>query len=194
VEINVGALLLRMHRTASDTGLHVPSELTLLGKTLLQLDEIGRILDPAFDPNAAIRRAAGDIMTQGAGREATNTHFLGSMLELRQFVTALPGRLNKLLDATTNAELEVRIRIVDANAMVEGFQKIANRITSGIILGALIVGAAFLMRIETSFRIYGYPGLAMLFFIAAAAGGCWLLINIFIQDQKRRRKTTSVGR
>jgi len=58
VEINVGALLLRMHRTASDTGLHVPSELTLLGKTLLQLDEIGRILDPAFDPNAAIRRAA----------------------------------------------------------------------------------------------------------------------------------------
>ena len=193
-EINIGALLLRMHRMASDTGLHVPSELTLLGKTLLQLDEIGRILDPAFDPNAAIRRAAGEIMTQGIGREATNTHFLGSLLELRSFVTALPGRLNKLLDATTNAELEVKIRIVDANHMVEGFQKIANRIASGIILAALIVGAALLMRIETSFRIYGYPGLAMLFFVAAAAGGCWLLINIFMQDQKRRRKTTSVGR
>ncbi|HSD00638.1 MAG TPA: AarF/UbiB family protein [Casimicrobiaceae bacterium] len=193
-DINIGALLLRVHRTASDTGLYVPGELTLLGKTLLQLDEIGRILDPAFDPNAAIRRAAGDIMAQGLGREATNTHFLGSLLELRQFAAALPRRLNKLLDATTNAELEVRIRIVDANAMVEGFQKIANRIASGIILAALIVGAALLMRVETSFRIYGYPGLAMLFFIAAAAGGCWLLINIFIQDQKRRRRTTSVGR
>ena len=194
-QINVGSMLLRMHRMASETGLYVPSELTLLGKTLLQLDEIGRILDPAFDPNAAIRRAAGEIMTQRMRRDATNTHVLGSLLDLRHFVAALPGRLNKLLDTTTNAELEIRIRIVDANAMVEGFQKIANRIASGIILAALIVGAALLMRVETTFRIYGYPGLAMLFFIGAAAGGCWLLINIFVQDQRRRRKTsTSVGR
>ncbi len=194
-QINVGTMLLRMHRMASETGLFVPTELTLLGKTLLQLDEIGRILDPAFDPNAAIRRAAGDILSQGMRRDATNTHFLGSLLDLRRFVAALPGRLNKLLDTTTNAELEIRIRIVDANAMVEGFQKIANRIASGIILAALIVGAALLMRVETTFRIYGYPGLAMLFFIGAAMGGCWLLINIFMQDQRRRRKTTtSVGR
>jgi predicted unusual protein kinase regulating ubiquinone biosynthesis (AarF/ABC1/UbiB family) len=194
-QMNVGAMLLRMHRMASQTGFFVPTELTLLGKTLLQLDEIGRILDPSFDPNAAIRRAAGDIMAQGMRRDATNTHFFGSLLELRHFIAALPGRLTKLLDATTNAELEIKIRIVDANAMVEGFQKIANRIASGIILAALIVGAALLMRVETTFRIYGYPGLAMLFFIAAAAGGCWLLINILVQDQRRRRKTpTSAGR
>jgi len=38
----------------------VPSELTLPGKTLLQLDQIGKILDPQFDPNAAIRRNAKD--------------------------------------------------------------------------------------------------------------------------------------
>ena len=130
-----------------------------------------------------------------AGNGDSSQIFLGSLLELRHFIAALPGRLTKLLDATTNAELEIKIRIVDANAMVEGFQKIANRIASGIILAALIVGAALLMRVETTFRIYGYPGLAMLFFIAAAAGGCWLLINIFVQDQRRRRKSpTSIGR
>jgi ubiquinone biosynthesis protein len=116
------------------------------------------------------------------------------MLELRHFVGELPGRLNKLLDAATNAELEVRIRIVDANQMVEGFQKIANRIASGIILASMIIGAALLMRVETTFRIYGYPGLAMLFFIGAAAGGCWLLVNIFVQDQRRRRKSTGLTR
>jgi len=193
-EINVGAMLLRMHRMASETGLFVPSELTLLGKTLLQLDEIGNILDPAFDPNAAIRRGAGEIMAQGMRRDATQTNMLGSLLELRHFVGELPGRLNKLLDAATNAELEVRIRVVDANQMVEGFQKIANRIASGIILAAMIIGAALLMRVETTFRIYGYPGLAMLFFIGAAAGGCWLLVNIFVQDQRRRRKSTGLTR
>ena len=193
-QMNVGAMLLRMHRTASESGLYVPSELTLLGKTLLQLDEVGQILDPAFDPNAAIRRAAGDIMTRSMQRDVTNTHLLTSALEMKHFVAGLPARLNKLLDATTNAELEMRIRIVDANVMVEGFQKVANRIASGIILAALIVGAALLMRVETSFRILGYPGLAMLCFLAAAAGGCWLLVSIVVQDQKRRRNAGSVWR
>ena len=191
-QMNVGAMLLRMHRTASESGLYVPSELTLLGKTLLQLDEVGKILDPAFEPNAAIRRAAADIMTRSIQRDVTNTHLLTSALEMKHFIGGLPARLNKLMDAATNADLEMRIRIVDADVMVEGFQKVANRIASGIILAALIVGAALLMRVETSFRIFGYPGLAMLCFLAAAAGGCWLLVSIVVQDQKRRRKAGSV--
>ena len=48
-------------RYARENGQFVPSELTLLGKTLLQLDEVGRILDPDFDPNASIRRNAAEI-------------------------------------------------------------------------------------------------------------------------------------
>lgn len=193
-QMNVGAMLLRMHRTASESGLYVPSELTLLGKTLLQLDEVGKILDPAFEPNAAIRRAAGDIMTRSIQRDVTNTHVLTSALEMKHFIGGLPARLNKLMDAATNADLEMKIRIVDANVMVEGFQKVANRIASGIILAALIVGAALLMRVETSFRIAGYPGLAMLCFLGAAAGGCWLLISIVVQDRKRRRNAGSLSR
>ena len=45
-QFNVGKSLLEMSKYAADCGLYVPTELTLLGKTLLQLDEIGKILDP----------------------------------------------------------------------------------------------------------------------------------------------------
>jgi ubiquinone biosynthesis protein len=44
------------------------------------------------------------------------------------------------------------------------------------------------MQVQTSFRILGYPGLAILCFLAAAAGGFWLVIAIFIQDHKGRRE------
>ena len=46
---------------------------------------------------------------------------------------------------------------------------------------------SMLMRVETRFVLFGYPGLAMLCFLAAAAGGFWLVINIFVQDKKSRR-------
>ena len=71
---------------------------------------------------------------------------------------------------------------------MEVFQKIANRITTGIILAALIMVASILMQIQTSFRIFGYPGLAILCFLAAAVGGFWLVFNIFVQDHKGRKK------
>ena len=189
-QMNVGATLLRIHRTASECGLFVPSELTLLGKTLLQLDEIGKVLDPSFDPNAAIQRHAAEILSLRLEHGAMQGSVLGGLLEMRNFVGGLPSRVNRILDAAANAELELKIRVVDANTMVEGFQKIANRITTGIVLAALIVGAALLMRVETTFRLFGYPGFAILCFVAAAAGGCWLLIAIFVQDRKKRKKTT----
>ena len=58
----------------------------------------------------------------------------------------------------------------------------------GLVLAALIVGAALLMRVSTSFEIFGYPGLAMLCFLGAAALGFWLVISIFSQESNSRKE------
>jgi ubiquinone biosynthesis protein len=76
---------------------------------------------------------------------------------------------------------------------MEGMQKVANRISLGLILAALIIGAALLMRVETSFRLFGYPGLAILLFLAAAAGGIALAASILLSDIKAKRRTTRTG-
>ena len=59
----------------------------------------------------------------------------------------------------------------------------ANRITLGLLLASLIIGAAMLMRVETSFRLLGYPAFAMFFFLVAAAGAIWLAITIIRSDE-----------
>ena len=188
-QMNVGRTLLEVTHTAAEVGLYVPSELTLLGKTLLQLDEVGKILHPGFDPNASIRRNAADIMSRRMKKTSTRGSMLSSVMELKDFVAGLPLRLNKIMDAIAGSEVEVKVKAVDADLMMEGLQKIANRVTSGLVLAALIIGASLLMRVETSWQILGYPALAMLFFLVAAAGGIWLLVSIFVQDQKSAKKT-----
>jgi predicted unusual protein kinase regulating ubiquinone biosynthesis (AarF/ABC1/UbiB family) len=187
-QINVGRSMLELTQIAAENGLYVPSELTMLGKTLLQLDEIGKVLDPHFDPNDAIRRNVGQLMSQRMLKDATQGSLLGSLLELRGFLSTLPSRLNHILDKVANAELEVRVRALDAKLILEGLEKVANRVTTGIVLAALIIGAALLMRVETSWRIMGYPGLAMLFFLAAGAGGFYLVISTFVNDHRGRKK------
>ena len=185
---DVGKTLLEVSRAAAGTGLYVPSELTLLGKTLLQLEEVGKTLCPTFNPNASVRRNVAEIMTTRMRKAATPGHLFGSFLEMKDFVGGLPGRVNKILDVVGNSELEVNVKTPDAHHLLNGFEKIANRVTTGIILAALIVGAALMMRIDSSFQIFGYPGIAMICFLIAIGGSAWLIIGILWKDYQDKRK------
>jgi len=187
-EMNVGKSLMDVSRSARENGLMVPSELTLLGKTLLELDDVGRILDPEFDPNASIRRNAAEITTRRLTRDSTEGSLANALLEMKDFTVNLPARVNKIMDAVANAELEVKVRVPEAKMVVEGIEKVANRITNGIILAAIIIGAALMMRIDTPWHLFGYPGLAMLCFLGAGIGACSLLYGIAAQDRRSRKE------
>ena len=184
---NLGKALLAMSGAAAEMGLYVPSELTILGKTLLQLEEVGKILSPEFNPDASVRQNVADIMRRHLLKAGSPSNVYSSLLEMKEFAVGLPERLNKLLDAAANAELAVNVRTPDAHHLLNGFEKIANRITMGILLAALIIGAALLMRIDTSFRILGYPGFAMLCFMAAVGGSGWLVFSILLKDYRDKK-------
>jgi predicted unusual protein kinase regulating ubiquinone biosynthesis (AarF/ABC1/UbiB family) len=185
---DVGKALMAVARTAAQTGLYVPTELTLLGKTLLQLEEIGKSLCPNFNTNASVRRNVAENMATRMRKGATPGHLFASLMEMKDFVGGLPERVNKILDAVGNSELEVNVKTPDARHLLNGFEKIANRVTTGIILAALIVGAALMMRINSSFQIFGYPGIAMICFLIATGGSGWLIIGILWKDYKDKRK------
>ena len=182
----VGRLMLAVAHSAVAAGVRLPNELTLLGKTLLNLDEVGRTLAPEFDLHDSLRRNAQTLMMERMRRSVTPSAAFSSLLEAKTFAERLPSRVNRILDAVSNQELKVRVELIDEGSVLEGLQKVANRITLGLILAALIVGAAMLMQVDTSFRILGYPGLAMLFFLAAAFGAAWMAIGIIRSDQSRR--------
>ena len=186
-DLNVGRTLLDVSRHARECGLYVPSELVLLGKTLLQLDEVGRILDPEFDTNASIRRNAIHIISTRTLRDTTQGGVANALLELKDFTLHLPARLNRIMDAISSAELEVKVRAPDAKMVVDGIEKVANRVTKGILLAAVIIGAALMMRISTQWTLFGYPGFAMLCFLAAAVGTVTLLYNIYAEDRASRK-------
>ncbi|MGB8510987.1 MAG: AarF/UbiB family protein [Pyrinomonadaceae bacterium] len=183
--INAGRAVLEITRMAGEANFRLPPEFTMFAKTLLNLDQVVHTLDPKFDPNFAIRTYANTIMQERVRRTLSSGNIYTTFLELKQLAEKLPGRVNQLLDAVAQNGIEVKVDAIDEAKLMEGFQKIANRITLGLVLAALIIGAALMMRVETTFKILGYPAIAIIFFLVAAGGALMLAFNILFKDEKR---------
>jgi len=181
--IDAGQVVLRIQRIAADTWFRLPPEFTMIAKTLMNLDRVVYILAPNFDPNAIIKEEATSLILRDLVKSVEPGKVMSGVLEVKEFVERFPARINKILDVIGNNQLKIGVDAIDERVVLDGLQKVANRITIGLVLAALIVGAALLMRVETSFRLLGYPGLPMIFFLLAAIGALVLIFNILLYDK-----------
>jgi predicted unusual protein kinase regulating ubiquinone biosynthesis (AarF/ABC1/UbiB family) len=186
-ELDAGSLVMELMRISGDHGLRLPPELSMLGKALLNLDQVARELDPDFDPSEAIRRHTDSIL-ESQMRPSSGSAF-STLLEARDFVEQLPGRVNKVMDAMAEGTFHLDVHAFDEAELMRGFQKLANRLVMGLVVAALIVGASMLVRVETSSKLFGYPTLAILCFLGATACGLVLLLSILRADRKVNEQT-----
>ena len=138
---------------------------------------------PPSTPMSPIRRNATTIMRRRMTSSLTQGSFFAGILEAKELFQHMPAKVSKILDAVANNELKITVDALDETKLMSGFQKVANRITVGLIMAALIIGAALLMRVETPLRIFGYPGFAMILFMLATVGGIILLLRILFYDE-----------
>jgi ubiquinone biosynthesis protein len=185
-QMQVGRVLLDVNAMSGARGLKAPSELTMLGKTLLNLDQVARALAPGLDVNATIRDEAVSLVRQRVLKSLAPGTVMSSVIEAKHFAERLPRRVNRVLDSLARNELKLNVEISDKGAVIDGLQKVANRIALGLVLAALIVAAALLMQVPTTFRLFGYPGLAMILFLIAATGGALLAVQIVAHDRVTR--------
>jgi ubiquinone biosynthesis protein len=188
-QIAAGQVALEITKISADCWFRLPSDFTMIAKALLNLDRIVFTLDSQFDPNAVLRERASEILQRNLLKTISPSNLMNSAVEVKEFVEKLPARVNKILDTFGENQLKLKVDAIDEKVLMEGLQKVANRISLGLVLAALIVGAAMLMRVETTFRILGYPGFPFIFFLLAAVAGIGLVISIVLYDVKPRKKT-----
>ncbi len=189
-DVQAGTVLGEVLQAAGELGVRPPSELTMIGKTLLNLDEVTRVLDPAFEPNPAIERHSQELMRRKMLQSASPANVMASAMEVKEFAERLPGRINKVMDALAEGQLTLNVQGIDEEELMRGVQKLANRVAVGVVVAALVIGAALIMPINVRPKLFGYPAIALVLFLLAATAAGWLIISIAVSDlpQSRRRR------
>ncbi|HEU4643464.1 MAG TPA: AarF/UbiB family protein [Gemmatimonadaceae bacterium] len=177
-ELQAGAVIYEIIDTSFRSGLRLPAELTMLAKALFNLDAVSRALDPTFNPVDAIREFGRRIVASRARRELSPRRIYQIATQASNLLDVLPRRVDRITDRLASGDLGVKVDAPQLGSLLNGLQKVANRILSGLVLCGLLIASAMLMPYR---RQLGTAG-----FVIAAAVGIYMVINILISDRHGR--------
>jgi predicted unusual protein kinase regulating ubiquinone biosynthesis (AarF/ABC1/UbiB family) len=182
-QLDTGAALMEIQQAAGRHDLFLPQEVILLGRALMHLERVVSALDPEFDPNEAISKHAMEIMREHSGQRLTLSSLYQTFMESTEFAQKLPGRANQVAELLANNALEVKVNAFDETKFISGLNKVANRISTGLIISAMIVAAALMMRIEGGPTVFGYPLIAFTLLMMAGIAGSILVYRVIVSDR-----------
>jgi ubiquinone biosynthesis protein len=182
-----GRLVLELTRIGAACGLRPPAELSILGKTLLNLEAVTTALDPELDSRAVVEEHLQQVLRQQALGSLSPSNLASEWLDMQELARHTPQHVAAILRTLAENRLRVRLDGLEESRMMESLQKIANRISTGVIVAALVIGAALTARMRDGPNVFGLPVLAVIFIAVAAALGLGLVVSALRRDRKVER-------
>jgi ubiquinone biosynthesis protein len=175
-ELDTGKVLYELINISFQRGLRLPAELTLLAKTLFNLDAITKSIDPTYSPQPTIREFGNQIATERAKRDLNPRRLYQLATESSDVLMALPHRIDLITARMAANEFEMNIQVPQFALMMSALQKVANRIFSGLVIAGLLVASAMLIQYR---RALGTAG-----FILSGVIGMWMVLAILWSDRR----------
>lgn len=177
--IEIGRVIYEIIVIANRHRIRVPASFSLLAKTLLTMEGIGRRLDPDFllfpilKPH--LTRFAWNLFTpERFARDAI--HFLD---DLRTFFCVLPFRVNTITRKLERGELSLEFRHVGLEALIRKLDVVSSRIAASLVISAIIIGSALITFSGKGPTVWGVPAFGAVGFLIAGVFGVLLIVSIF---------------
>lgn len=183
-----GRVVLDLVRIAMQCGLRPPPELSLLGKTLLNLDTACHLLAPALDTQRVVEDQLQHVMRARLRKSLSSPSLASEMMEVQALLRDGPRKVSDILSLVAENRLQMRLTGLEESRLMENLQKIANRISVGIITAALILASAMMMRVPSAHTLWGYPVVALLLFLLGVALGAGIVVSSLVSDHRARSR------
>lgn len=179
-----GQVVLEIVRIATFCGLRTPPELSVLGKALLNLENVCHHLAPELDLRQIVERQLQSVLRARLKKTFSRANVASEMIELQLLARQGPRRVGEILGLLAENRLQMKVTGLEESRLMENIQKVANRVAAGLITSALLLSAAMLMRIESRWTLFGYPVVAMVLLLIAVVIALGLIISSLLFDRR----------
>ncbi|MCF7751921.1 hypothetical protein KQ945_14270 [Bacillus subtilis subsp. subtilis] len=183
-----GRVVLDLVRIATASGLRTPPELSLLGKALLNLETVCRLLCPDLDTRRIVEKQLQHVMRARLKKSLSAANLASEAMEIQQLLREGPRKMSDILALLAENRLQMKVTGLEESRLMENLQKIANRVSAGIVTAALILAAAMMMKVDTGWHLFGYPAIAFTLMLIGVALGLGIILSALIFDRRARSK------
>ncbi|MBE3588704.1 MAG: AarF/ABC1/UbiB kinase family protein [Thermoanaerobacteraceae bacterium] len=156
--------------------IRVPTEFTLLVKSLVTAEGVAVQLDPELSIVEIARPLGRRLLARRFSLPGLKRLVAEHLEDYHQLFTHLPHRLDRVLDLAAAGEIKVKAVNPDMDRMFNRFNAMVNRLVLGILLGSLMVGSSLLLGRGYTV-LWGLP-VAEAGFLAGGILGVALIISI----------------
>ncbi len=178
-DISFGNLLNELMAMIREHHLVMPSDLTLLFKTLITLEGLGRQLDPEFDMGDHTAPFVKEVLRLRYAPEAVMKRGVHSVKDIASILTGLPRDLAKFFKELRRGRVRLDIDVKRLDHFGQQLDRTTNRLTIGIMTASLVIGSSIVMTIQGGPKIFGMPVLGFLGFLIAVFNSLWIVFSIW---------------
>ena len=139
---------------------------------------MGKMLDPDFDMLGRVRpfmeKAAADRLSMGQVAQEVG----GSLQSYYNLARTFPDDVKELLNRVNRNKFKIDLEHRGLEHFIKELDKSGNRLSSSLIIAALLVGSSLIMQTDKGPHVVGVPVFAFLGYTIAGLMGVWLLIGI----------------
>lgn len=177
-EIEVGRMLMEFIEIITLYSIRIPPDLMLLAKSLVLVEGMGRALDPAFDMAGHLRPfILKSIRQKFSPRNITRdiNQILVSYLNLARNI---PRDLKEIINRVNRNKFKIDLEHRGLDKFTADFDRSINRLSTSMILAAMIIGSSIIMQTDKGPKLMGFPVLAFIGYTVAGIVGLWLVYAI----------------
>ncbi len=172
--LHVGAMLSDFVTMLGQHNIRCPGSLTLLIRALVTLEGIGRRLDPGFNLASHLQPFVEKLVKERYKPGPMVDRVIRETKEVWAIAREIPEHTAETLKKLARNELEVHFDLRGLNHFTIEVERASNRLAVGIVMAALIVASALLLRSGSDLKWLTVP-----IFAVSSLLGIWLIYGIF---------------
>jgi len=178
-EIEVGKMFLEFIDIATTHQIKFQTDLMLLSKALMTVEGMGRNLDPSFDMAEHLRPFIESAMKARFSPRNLSAFLTENIKPYLHLARNLPKDLKEFLTRVNRNKFKIDLEHRGLDRLITELDKSVNRLSSSLIIAALIVGSSIVMQIDKGPKLIGFPLFAFMgYTIAGLIGFVWLIAII----------------
>ncbi|MRR53593.1 MAG: AarF/ABC1/UbiB kinase family protein [Deltaproteobacteria bacterium] len=178
-EMSVGKILGDLITLIAAYRIYFRPDFMMLAKALVTVEGMGRMLDPEFDMVERMRpfveKAATDRLSMGHIAQEVG----GSLQSYYNLARTFPDDIKEILNRLNRNKFKIDLEHRGLEHFIRELDKSGNRLSSSLIIAALLIGSSLIMQTDKGPHLLGVPILAFLGYTVAGLMGVWLLVGIF---------------